>query len=210
MSGETTNETATTHDIGGGALIDVPGGGKVHPSAHIEANVVIGDGTRIWHQGHVRGGARIGSGCNLGKNVFVDSDVRIGNRVKIQNNVSVYHGVTIEDEVFVGPSAVFTNDLYPRAQNPNWQVVETLVRRGASVGANATLICGIEVGEYAVIAAGSVATKNVRPHQIVKGNPARHHGWVCTCGRVVSTAPEPPVDLRCDSCRAEELGDEAH
>lgn len=172
----------------------------IHPTAHIEDGVTIGEGTRIWHQGHIRGGAHIGDRCNLGKNVFVDSDVRIGSGVKIQNNVSVYHGVTIEDDVFVGPSAVFTNDRYPRAFNTDWQVVETVVRRGASIGANATLVCGIEVGEYAVVAAGSVVPKTVRPHQIVMGSPARHYAWACRCGRVASHEVEPPADMRCGTC----------
>lgn len=172
----------------------------VHPTACVEDNVEIGEGTNIWHQGHIRNGARIGAGCNFGKNVFVDSGVTIGNGVKIQNNVSVYHGVTIEDEVFVGPSAVFTNDLYPRAFNKDWTVTETIVRRGASIGANATLICGIEIGEYAVVAAGSVVPKTVRPHEIVLGSPARHHGWVCICGRVVSKSIEPPTDFACGEC----------
>jgi UDP-2-acetamido-3-amino-2,3-dideoxy-glucuronate N-acetyltransferase len=174
----------------------------VHPTAHIEDGVTIGDGTRIWHQGHIRGGAVIGSGCNLGKNVFVDSGVQIGNGVKIQNNVSVYHGVTIEDDVFVGPSAVFTNDRYPRAFSTDWEVVETTVRKGASIGANATLVCGIEVGEYAVVAAGSVVPKTVQSHQIVMGSPARHYAWACKCGRVASRSQDRPEDLRCETCRA--------
>ena len=115
----------------------------------------------------------VGNDCNLGKNVFVDSEVHIGSGVKIQNNVSVYHGVTIEDDVFVGPSAVFTNDRYPRAFSSDWEVVPTFVRKGASIGANATLVCGIEVGEYAVVAAGSVVTKDVPPFALAGGNPAR-------------------------------------
>lgn len=176
----------------------------IHPSAHIEDGVTIGEGTRIWHQGHIRGGAHIGAGCNLGKNVMVDSGVRIGSGVKIQNDVSVYHGVTIEDDVFVGPSAVFTNDRYPRAFNTEWEVVETVIRRGASIGANATLVCGIEVGEYAVIAAGSVVPKTVRAHEIVMGNPARHYAWACRCGRVASHALEAPADPRCSTCAAQE------
>jgi UDP-2-acetamido-3-amino-2,3-dideoxy-glucuronate N-acetyltransferase len=176
----------------------------IHPTAFVEDNVEIGDNTNVWHQGHIRTGAKIGSGCNLGKNVFVDAGVQIGNGVKIQNNVSVYHGVTIEDDVFVGPSAVFTNDMYPRAFNTEWTVTETLVRRGASIGANATLVCGIEVGEYAVIAAGAVVPKSVRAHEIVLGSPARHHGWVCKCGRVISKSVEPPVVLTCDECAKKE------
>ena len=142
----------------------------VHPTAHIEDDVELGEGTHVWHQGHIRTGAVLGAGCNLGKNVFV------------------------------GPSAVFTNDRYPRAFSSDWEVVETHVRRGASIGANATLICGIEIGEYAVVAAGSVVPKSVRPHQIVMGNPARHYAWACTCGRVVSRETDPPADLRCAHC----------
>ena len=190
-----------------GADADTTAGGVhptafVHPSAHVEDGAVIGERTRVWHQGHIRVGARIGHGCNLGKNVFVDEGVRIGNGVKIQNNVSVYHGVTIEDDVFVGPSAVFTNDRYPRAFNTDWEVVQTVVRRGASIGANATLVCGIEIGEYAVVAAGSVVPKSVTPHQIVMGSPARHYAWACRCGRVASREAAAPTDLRCDHCVA--------
>lgn len=172
----------------------------IHESAYVEAGASIGDDTRIWHQGHIRGGAVIGTGCNLGKNVFVDADVHIGNGVKIQNNVSVYHGVTIEDDVFVGPSAVFTNDRYPRAFSTEWEVVATIVRKGASIGANATLLCGIEIGEYAVVAAGSVVPKSVESHQIVMGSPAKHYAWACVCGRVVSRDQQRPSDLRCANC----------
>jgi UDP-2-acetamido-3-amino-2,3-dideoxy-glucuronate N-acetyltransferase len=174
----------------------------VHPTAEVEDGATIGSGTRIWRQAHVRTGAVIGADCNIGKNVFVDEDVRIGNRVKIQNNVSVYIGVTLEDESFVGPSAVFTNDLRPRAQNPGWQVVPTLVRRGASIGGGATIVCGTEIGEWAMVAAGSVVTRSVAAHQLVMGNPARPKGWVCTCGAVASREAERPADLQCDECRA--------
>ena len=190
------------------ALVILPGGAEVHPTAEIEQGAEIGAGTRVWHHVHVREGARIGSGCTFGRNVFVDAGVRIGDRVKVQNNVSVFRGVTLDDEVFVGPSAVFTNDRFPRAVSPDWEVVETRVRRGASIGANATLVCGVVIGEYAVVAAGAVVTRSVRPHQIVMGTPARHYGWACACGRVSSLATVPPVDLRCDRCRTQELGDE--
>jgi acetyltransferase-like isoleucine patch superfamily enzyme len=152
----------------------------------------------------VRDGAVIGDGCTIGKNVFVDAGARIGARAKIQNNVSVYNGVTVEDEVFVGPSAVFTNDRFPRAAGDDWEVIPTLVRRGASIGANATLVCGIVVGEWASIGAGSVVTKEVDDHELVVGNPARRLGWVCTCGRVVARSQSRPDDLRCDSCREAE------
>ncbi|MFI6226591.1 acyltransferase [Micromonospora echinospora] len=164
----------------------------VHPTADVEEGARIGDGTKVWHLAHVRSTARIGGGCVIGRNVYVDSNVVIGDLCKVQNNVSVYQGVTLEDEVFVGPCAVFTNDFRPRAQNPDWQITPTMVRRGASIGANATLVCGIEVGEYAMIAAGSVVTRDVAPYQLVAGNPARPKGWVNEKGEVVSRDPANP------------------
>jgi dTDP-4-amino-4,6-dideoxygalactose transaminase/acetyltransferase-like isoleucine patch superfamily enzyme len=178
----------------------------IHPTAAIEPGARIGAGTRIWHHSHVRGGAVIGAGCTLGKNVFVDEGVRIGDRVKIQNNVSVYRGVELGDEVFVGPSAVFTNDLRPRAAGAGWQLSPTRVRRGASIGANATIVCGTEIGEHGMVGAGAVVTAEVRPHQLVVGNPARHHGWVCPCGEIVSRAAEPPARPRCRGCAPEPDG----
>ncbi|MEN3610732.1 acyltransferase [Plantactinospora sp. ZYX-F-223] len=168
----------------------------VHPSAEVDEGARIGDGTKVWHLAHVRSTAQVGANCVIGRNVYVDANVVVGDLVKIQNNVSVYQGVTIEDEVFVGPCAVFTNDLRPRAQNPDWQITPTMVRRGASIGANATIVCGVEIGEYAMIAAGSVVTKDVKPHQLVAGNPARPLGWVDVLGQVVSRDKEnPPADL---------------
>lgn len=164
----------------------------VHPTAEVEEGAQVGDGTRVWHLAHVRSTARIGAGCVIGRNVYVDADVVVGDLVKIQNNVSVYQGVTIEDEVFVGPCAVFTNDLRPRAQNPDWQITPTLVRRGASIGANATIVCGVEIGPYAMIAAGSVVTRDVPPYQLVVGNPARPRGWVDETGQIVSRDPDIP------------------
>lgn len=164
----------------------------VHPTAEVEEGATIGDGTKVWHLAHVRSTARIGAGCVIGRNVYVDSNAVIGDLCKVQNNVSVYQGVTLEDEVFVGPCAVFTNDFRPRAQNPDWQITPTVVRRGASIGANATLVCGIEVGSYAMIAAGSVVTRDVAPYQLVAGNPARPKGWVNEKGEVVSRDPATP------------------
>lgn len=164
----------------------------VHPTAEVEQGAQIGPGTRVWHLTHIRSTARIGSGVTIGRNVYVDAGVTIGNLVKVQNNVSVYVGVTLEDEVFVGPSAVFTNDLRPRARNPDWVVTPTVVRRGASIGANATIVCGVEIGAYAMVAAGSVVTRDVAPHQLVAGNPARHLGWVNRAGEVVARGPERP------------------
>lgn len=172
----------------------------VHPTAVIENGAVVGQATKIWHHTQVRTGAVVGSGCVLGKNVYVDEQVSIGDRVKIQNNVSLYRGVELGDEVFVGPSAVFTNDLRPRAVDPEWQVLRTRVRQGASLGANATIVCGVEVGEAAMVGAGAVVTASVLPNQLVAGNPARHLGWVCPCGEVISRESERPANIRCSSC----------
>lgn len=180
----------------------MPAGRRVHASATVEDGAVVGEGTAVWHHTHVRSGATVGQSCNLGKNVFIDSGARVGDRVKIQNNVSVYHGVEIGDDVFVGPSAVFTNDLRPRAHAADWRITPTRVRTGASIGANATVVCGIEIGEHAMVAAGAVVTRTVRPHQLVAGNPARHRGWVCRCGAVLARGERPPASLSCDSCAA--------
>jgi UDP-2-acetamido-3-amino-2,3-dideoxy-glucuronate N-acetyltransferase len=184
-------------------MSEVDAGAHVHPSAEIEPGARIGAGTRIWRFTHVRAGAVIGSDCNIGANVFVGCDVHIGDRVKIQNYVSVYEGVSLEDEAFVGPAAVFTNDLNPRATGA-WQLTRTPVRFGASVGANATIVCGHELAEHCLVAAGAVVTKDVVAHQLVVGNPARPAGWVCRCGAVVSHAEERPADLLCEICPHDE------
>ncbi len=175
----------------------------MHPTAIVEENVKIGRGTRIWHFVHVRCGAKIGENCNIGKGVYIDKDVEIGNNVKIQNFVSVYRGVKIEDDVFIGPHATFTNDLYPRSFNDDWELIPTLVKRGASIGANATIVCGIVIGEYAMIGAGAVVTKDVPPYGLVYGNPARLRGFVCYCGRRLrEIIEETPSDVifKCKHC----------
>ncbi len=172
-----------------------------HETAIVEPGAEIGDDTRIWHHCHVRDGATIGSGCNLGKNVFVDAGAVVGNGVKIQNNVSVYSGVTLEDDVFVGPSAVFTNDLYPRAANPDWEITPTLVGSGASIGANATIICGNDIGAYATVGSGAVVVRPVQDHALVVGNPARVIGWVCDCGKVAHNGPQRPESIKCEQCQ---------
>ena len=154
----------------------------VHDTAVISDNVSIGSKTKIWHHVHVREGAKIGKECVLGKDVYIDHYVKIGNHVKIQNGVSIYNGVTLEDEVFVGPNAVFTNDLLPRAVHTSWRVVETHVERGSSIGANATVVCGVRLGAHCMVGAGSVVTKHVRPHALVVGNPGKTIGYVCACG----------------------------
>ncbi|MEM3863394.1 MAG: acyltransferase [Metallosphaera sp.] len=158
----------------------------IRPTAVAEEGAIIGERTRIWHFVHVRSEAKIGRNCNIGKDVYIDVGVKIGDDVKIQNGVSVYSGVKLEDDVFVGPYAVFTNDLYPRAFNRDWKVVPTLVKRGASIGANATIVCGVTIGEYAMVAAGAVVTKDVPPHGLVMGDPARLRGFVCYCGKPLS------------------------
>ena len=171
-----------------------------HATAVVEEEACCGPGTKVWHHSHVRSGAVIGEGCTLGKNVFVDAGVIIGDRVKIQNNVSVYRGVRLDDEVFVGPSAVFTNDRFPRATSDDWEVVETRVHHGASIGANATIICGVVIGPWAAVGAGSVVTRDVGPHELVVGNPARRLGWVCRCGRVLARTSAGIPATTCAAC----------
>jgi UDP-2-acetamido-3-amino-2,3-dideoxy-glucuronate N-acetyltransferase len=157
-----------------------------HPTAVVESDNV-GDGTRIWHFAHVREGAKIGENCIIGKSVYIDTEVEIGNGVKIQNFVSVYKGVKIADDVFIGPSVTFTNDLYPRAFS--WaedMVISTEVKKGASIGANSTILCGVVIGEYAMVGAGSVVAKDVPPFGLMYGNPGELKGFVCYCGRKLS------------------------
>ena len=166
----------------------------IHPLAVVEDGAEIGDGTRVWHWAHVRKGACVGTRCTIGKSVYIDATVRIGNCVKIQNNVSVYHGVEIGDGVFVGPHVCFTNDLHPRAVNPSgspladtdWDVGETHVCPGASIGANSTVIAGITLGAWSMIGAGSVVTRDVPPYALAYGNPARTRGIVGPSGEILS------------------------
>ncbi len=156
----------------------------IHPSAHVDSRAKIGEGTKIWINVQVREEVTIGTNCVISKDVYIDRDVRIGNNCKVQNSVSVYHGVTIEDDVFVGPNVTFTNDRVPRAFG-DWKVTPTLIKKGASLGANCTIVCGITIGEYALVAAGSVVTKDVEPYSMVMGNPARHSYYVDTMGNRV-------------------------
>ena len=154
----------------------------IHNTAEVDKSAKVGRGTKIWNQAQVRNDAVIGENCIISKNVYIDESVHIGDRVKIQNNVNVYHGVTVEDDVFLGPSMTFTNDMFPRAFNSDWEITSTTVKRGASIGANATIRCGITIDEYAMIGAGSVVTHDVPKYALVVGNPAHRIGWVCKCG----------------------------
>ncbi len=172
----------------------------VHSSSYVDAGATIGAGTKIWHFSHVLPGAVIGARCNLGQNVVVMPGTRIGNNVKIQNNVSIYEGVVLEDDVFCGPSCVFTNVLNPRSHvSRKHEYQATLVKRGASIGANATIVCGVTLGEYAFIGAGAVVTSDVPPYALMVGVPARRVGWMCQCGERLHLAA---ARATCAACRA--------
>jgi len=172
----------------------------VHESSYVDSPSSIGEGTKIWHFSHVLPGCEIGHNCNIGQNVVIGPHVRIGNRVKIQNNVSVYEGVELEDEVFCGPSMVFTNVFTPRSgtpRNSSSDYLRTLVKKGASIGANATIVCGNSVGEYAFVGAGSVVTKDVPAYAVVYGNPARVRGYACECGIKLTFTAERAACAEC-------------
>lgn len=168
----------------------------VHPTSIVDDDVQIGAGTKIWHFSHIQSGARIGRNCSFGQNVNVSNNVRIGDGCKVQNNVSIYEGVELEDYVFCGPSCVFTNDLTPRAKYPKGHAgyKRTVVEEGASIGANATVVCGHRIGRWALIGAGAVVTTNVPAHALMLGVPARQRGWACECGALL------PGSLACEAC----------
>jgi UDP-2-acetamido-3-amino-2,3-dideoxy-glucuronate N-acetyltransferase len=179
----------------------------VHESSYVDAGATIGAGTRIWHFCHVMPGAEIGERCNLGQNVVVMSGSRLGNNVKVQNNVSIYEGVTLEDDVFCGPSCVFTNVTNPRSHvSRRHEFRPTLVKRGTSIGANATIVCGITLGEYAFIGAGAVVTSDVPPYALMVGVPARRVGWMCQCGERLQLRDRTAACGVCGAVYREEQG----
>ncbi len=173
----------------------------VHPSSFVDDGCEIGEGTKIWHFCHIMPRARIGARCNIGQNVVVSPDVVVGNNVKIQNNVSLYTGVILEDDVFCGPSMVFTNVVNPRSHvSRKDEYRQTLVKRGASIGANTTIVCGNTIGQYAFIGAGAVVTKEVPDFALVVGNPGRISGWMCACGIKLASGKTPPAEAHCTTC----------
>jgi UDP-2-acetamido-3-amino-2,3-dideoxy-glucuronate N-acetyltransferase len=175
-------------------------GTQIHESAYIDLPCEIGAGTRIWHFSHVMQGARIGENCKLGQNVVISPGAVLGRNVKLQNNVSVYTGVVLEDDVFCGPSMVFTNIAHPRSEIPRRdQYVETRVERGATLGANSTVVCGVHIGRYALVAAGAVVTHDVPAYALMMGVPARRAGWVCRCGETLGQ-PSSEGGRTCGAC----------
>jgi acetyltransferase-like isoleucine patch superfamily enzyme len=173
----------------------------VHPTAVVEKTAKIGNGTKIWHFVHIREDAEIGKECIIGHAVYIGKGVQIGNHVKLQNRATVYQGVKIKDNVFVGPHVTFTNDLYPRSSTP-LKTVPTLVEKAASIGAGTVVICGVTIGEYAMIGAGSTVTKDMPPHALAYGNPAKIKGFVCKCGRRLTKEEEKKrqIVMKCPSC----------
>ena len=175
----------------------------VHPSSYVDDGALIGEGTRIWHFTHVMSGARVGRRCNIGQNVVISPEVVVGDDVKIQNNVSVYTGVVLEDHVFCGPSMVFTNVVNPRSHvSRKHEYRETLVRQGATLGANCTIVCGHTVGRYAFVGAGAVVTRDVPDYALALGNPARIAGWMCECGVKMAPGAAVPREAACAACGA--------
>ncbi|MBN2331245.1 MAG: N-acetyltransferase [Candidatus Aenigmarchaeota archaeon] len=177
-------------------------GAFVHETATADKGSRIGSGTKVWHYAHVREGAILGSNCVVGHCAYVGEGVKVGSNVKIENKVSIFKGVTIEDDVFIGPHVAFTNDMRPRAHSAKWEVVKTLVKKGASIGVNSTIICGITIGSHSMVGGGSVVTADVPDHGLVYGNPAKLRGFVCFCGEVLGagTKKGDAYVLKCKAC----------
>ncbi len=180
----------------------------VHESSYVDDNVELGEGTKIWHFSHIQSGTKIGKDCVFGQNVNVGNNVTIGNNIKVQNNVSIYEGVELEDYVFCGPSMVFTNILDPRCEFPQRGkefYVKTLVKRGASLGANSTIVCGITIGKYVFVGAGAVVTRDIPDHALITGVPAKISGWMCRCGEKLSLSKdlESTETDKCSRCNRE-------
>lgn len=154
----------------------------IHSSANVSEDTEIGSGVKIWINSQIRENVKIGENSIISKDTYIDHGVDIGSNVKIQNGVSIYNGVSVEDDVFIGPNVAFTNDLIPRAFNTDWEVTKTVLRKGVSIGSNSTIICGVELGSYSMVGAGSVVTKDVKPYTLVYGNPARFISYICECG----------------------------
>jgi UDP-2-acetamido-3-amino-2,3-dideoxy-glucuronate N-acetyltransferase len=186
----------------------------IHPTAEVAGDVQIGEGTQIWHQAQIRERVRIGSNCVIGKGVYIDAGIHIGDNVKIQNYGALFHGITVGNGVFIGPHVCFTNDLYPRAVTPegslksasDWEVALTVICDGASLGANTTIVCGITIGKWAMVGAGSVVTHDIPDNGLVWGNPARLRGFVCACGRRLAPAVSAhdesidTIEMFCTEC----------
>jgi len=174
----------------------------IHPTAEVSLKAKIGEGTKIWNHAQIREESELGNNCVVGKNVYIDKGVKVGNNVKIQNGISLYHGITVEDDVLLGPHCVFTNDLYPRAFISNYKNYPTLIKKGASIGANATIVCGVIIGRFAMIGAGSVVTKNIPDHGFAFGNPAKLRGFACECGKrlKIKQAKKGRMVLICKHC----------
>jgi len=174
----------------------------VHPTAVVEKTATIGAGTKVWHFVHIRENAKIGRECVLGHSVYIGKGVKIGNHVKLENRATVYQGVKIEDNAFIGPHVTFTNDPYPRSSSTNWTIVPTLVKKGASIGAGTVVMCGVTIGAHAMIGAGSTVTRDIPPHAMAYGNPAKIKGFVCKCGRQLIKEEEREGDIlmKCPFC----------
>lgn len=175
----------------------------IHDTAEVFKGVNIGNGSKIWHHSQIRENSTIGENCVIGKGVYIDKNVVIGNNVKIQNYVSVYNGVTIEDDVLLAPNCTFTNDLYPRAFNDDWEIAPTLIKKGASIGANSTILCGITIGEFCMVGIGSTVTNDTLPYSLMVGNPARLKNFICRCGMELQKVRSDNfiINFSCNSCK---------